>query len=171
MLRLYDPIVGSERLGCGQRIRADNPFLYWPGYVRACSSCRSPRKNASPQGYEQVLTHDWAAFACPGAGARAGRGDLQACGWLSAAWRHSAQHRRSRVGHAALAAVEKVSGWDQCQGDTGVRSHAGGGLRSIARAHAEGRPSGAAGRLAVGWALLLVPFHCSARVTWGPVLV
>jgi hypothetical protein len=31
--------------------------------------------------------------------------------------------------------------------------------------------AGAASRLAVGWSLLLVLFHCSARVSFGPTLV
>ena len=44
-------------------------------------------------------------------------------------------------------------------------------MRSRARTHAEGGLPGAADRPAAGWALLLLPFHCSARVTWGPVLV
>jgi hypothetical protein len=44
-------------------------------------------------------------------------------------------------------------------------------MRSRAGAHAEGGLPGATDRLAVGWVLFPAPFHCSARVTRGPLLV
>jgi hypothetical protein len=46
-----------------------------------------------------------------------------------------------------------------------------GGVRRRAPRHAGGGLTGVTGRLAEGWVLLLALFHCSARVTWGPVLV
>jgi hypothetical protein len=85
--------------------------------------------------------------------------------------RHLAWHRRGGRSHVALAWVEKAFACGQCQGDVGVRSPAGGGLRGGAPRHAEGGLPGAASRLAVGWALLLVLFHCSARVSFGPTFV
>ena len=67
--------------------------------------------------------------------------------------------------------VEKAFACDQCQADARDRSPAGGGLKGWAPRHAWGGLPGTVNLLAVGWALLLVPFHCSARVTFGPTLV
>jgi hypothetical protein len=39
------------------------------------------------------------------------------------------------------------------------------------RTHAKGGLPDAADPLAVGWVLFPVPFHCSARVTLGPLFV
>ncbi|HEY3033914.1 MAG TPA: hypothetical protein VGJ54_04560 [Streptosporangiaceae bacterium] len=44
-------------------------------------------------------------------------------------------------------------------------------MRSRTGAHAEGGLPGATDRLAVGWVLFPAPFHCSASVTLGPLLV
>jgi hypothetical protein len=44
-------------------------------------------------------------------------------------------------------------------------------LRSRVRTHAEGEPPAATDRLAVGWVLFRAPFHCSVRVTGGPLFV
>jgi hypothetical protein len=85
--------------------------------------------------------------------------------------RHLARHRRSGGSHVALVWVERASACDQCPADAGVRSPAGGGLKGWAPRHARGGLPVAVNRLAVGWALLLVPLHCSVRVTFGPTLV
>lgn len=69
-----------------------------------------------------------------------------------------------------LAWAEKAFACGQCQADSEVRTPAGGGLKGGAPRHAGGGLTGAS-RLAVGWAALLVLFHCSARVSFWPTVV